>query len=223
MKKKYNLVKEYIIEKIENGVYSFGKAIPSERDLAEMFQVNRMTIRKAIEELMFEGILVRKVGSGTYLKQNKLNKTDIIDVTKKNIKVLKVKKGDELNYGYKALNISKTEEYFIISRVRMIDEIPQAYEIIYLRKEFFEKLNKEDYLLGLRVLAKKYHEDVEVYDTVEALLALKKVADLLKVQVGAPILQIKSYFKNDGNIFMHARTYHPGDSYIYESLSNKLK
>lgn len=223
MKKKYNLVKEYIIEKIESGVYSFEKAIPSERDLAELLQVNRMTIRKAIEELMFEGILVRKVGSGTYLKQNKINKTDIIDESKKSIKVIKVKRGDELNYGYKALGIGKDEEYYMISRVRKVEDTPQAYEIIYLRKEFFEQLKKEDYLLGLRVLAKKYCEDIDVYDTVEALLGLKKVADILKIQVGAPILQIKSYFKNSDKIFMHARTYHPGDSYIYESLSNKLK
>lgn len=223
MKKKYNIVKEYIIEKIESGIYSFGKAIPSERDLAETLQVNRMTIRKAIEELMFEGILIRKVGSGTYLKQNKINKTDIIDEKKKSIKLLKVKKGDELNYGYKALGIAKSEEYYMISRLRKVDDIPQAYEIIYMRKEFFEKLNKDEYLLGIRVLAKKYAEDVDVNDTVEALLGLKKVTDILNLQVGAPILQIKSYFRNKGDIFMHARTYHPGDSYIYESLSNKLK
>lgn len=223
MKKKYNLVKEYILENIENGIYSLGKAIPSERDLAELLQLNRMTVRKAIEELMFEGLLIRKVGSGTYLKQNKLNKTDIIDEKRKSVKLLKVKKGDELNYGYKALEIDKKEEYYMILRVRKIDNIPQAYEIIYLKKEFFEQLNKEEYLLGLRVLAKKYSQEIEVYDTVEALLSLKKVADILNIQIGAPILQIKSYFKNKGKVFMHARTYHPGDSYIYESLVNKLK
>ncbi len=111
----------------------------------------------------------------------------------------------------------------MISRIRKVDDIPQAYETIYMRKEFFEKLNKDEYLLGIRVLAKKYADDVDVNDTVEALLGLKKVTDILNLQVGVPILQIKSYFRNKGELFMYSRTCHPGDFYIYESLPSKLK
>jgi GntR family transcriptional regulator len=44
-----------------------GNALPSERDLSEMTGMSRVTIRKAIEQLIDEGLLFRKQGSGTFV------------------------------------------------------------------------------------------------------------------------------------------------------------
>ena len=54
---KYYLVKKSIVEKIENEEFQPGEPIPSERELMEDYQVSRITIRKAIEELVAEGYL----------------------------------------------------------------------------------------------------------------------------------------------------------------------
>ena len=48
---KYYLVKKSVVEKIENEEFQPGEPIPSERELMEDYQVSRITIRKAIEEL----------------------------------------------------------------------------------------------------------------------------------------------------------------------------
>ena len=57
---------------IENHVYKVGDRIPAERHLAEQFKVSRMTLRQAIKTLEEEGILERRLGSGTYVANQKV-------------------------------------------------------------------------------------------------------------------------------------------------------
>lgn len=52
---------------IESGGISPGNALPSERDLSEMAGISRVTVRKAIGQLIDEGVLFRKQGSGTFV------------------------------------------------------------------------------------------------------------------------------------------------------------
>ncbi|MBU5583520.1 GntR family transcriptional regulator, partial [Enterococcus sp. S181_ASV_20] len=53
----YQQIKAAIQKKIENKEYLEGAAIPSERKLAEIYEVNRMTAKKAIDALVEEGYL----------------------------------------------------------------------------------------------------------------------------------------------------------------------
>src|ERR1044072_2603952 len=52
---------------IEDGITGPDDALPPERDLAEMLGVSRITVRKAIDELVEDGLLIRKQGSGTFV------------------------------------------------------------------------------------------------------------------------------------------------------------
>lgn len=52
---------------IESGAIMPGNALPSERDLSEMAGLSRVTVRKGIEQLIEEGVLFRKQGSGTFV------------------------------------------------------------------------------------------------------------------------------------------------------------
>lgn len=54
-------------EHINSGAIDPGSALPSERELSEMAGLSRVTIRKGIEQLIDEGVLVRKQGSGTFV------------------------------------------------------------------------------------------------------------------------------------------------------------
>lgn len=64
----YLQIKHYIQMKIENGEWTVGTTIPSQRKLAERFEVNRSTIVLAFEELMADGLLEGKSGKGTKVK-----------------------------------------------------------------------------------------------------------------------------------------------------------
>lgn len=65
---KYYQLKKKIIHKIEMEEYTPGGLIPSERKLMEQYQVSRITVRKAIDELVVEGYLYKIQGKGTYVK-----------------------------------------------------------------------------------------------------------------------------------------------------------
>ncbi|WP_242153962.1 GntR family transcriptional regulator [Sphingomonas sp. BAUL-RG-20F-R05-02] len=54
-------------EHIRSGGIDPGSALPSERDLSEMAGLSRVTVRKGIEQLVGEGVLLRKQGSGTFV------------------------------------------------------------------------------------------------------------------------------------------------------------
>ena len=68
----YIQIHDQIKANIENETYKIGDRLPSERELAKQFGVSRMTLRQAIQTLADEGILERKIGSGTYVARQKV-------------------------------------------------------------------------------------------------------------------------------------------------------
>ena len=68
----YIKIHNQIKRDVENHVYKVGDRIPAERQLAVKFGVSRMTLRQAIKTLEEEGILERRLGSGTYVASQKV-------------------------------------------------------------------------------------------------------------------------------------------------------
>ncbi|MBS6953584.1 MAG: GntR family transcriptional regulator [Enterocloster asparagiformis] len=228
MQKKYLDIKTYLLEQIKSGAYREDEPIPPERDLAAMLGVSRMTVRKAIEELMYEGLLMRKKGSGTFLTKVKVSKQELISAPhgdgKSAIKVISCRLCTEGNYGLKALNLEPGQPFWRLRRIRLMELVPYAYEDIYLRKEIFAQVDATYYNLGLQQIVKEKGGVDPVYlsTTVEALLCLHNTAVLLNVKAGSPILQIKSTFEANRKPVLFCRSYHPGDSYSYQSLKHSI-
>ena len=63
----YRQIKELLLEGLRGGEWRPGEAIPSEIELAARFRVSQGTVRKAIDELAAENLLVRRQGKGTYV------------------------------------------------------------------------------------------------------------------------------------------------------------
>lgn len=63
----YEQIKALITQSLVSGEWRPGESIPSEMDLADRFKVSQGTVRKAIDELAAENILVRRQGKGTYV------------------------------------------------------------------------------------------------------------------------------------------------------------
>ncbi|MEM8951497.1 MAG: FadR/GntR family transcriptional regulator [Pseudomonadota bacterium] len=67
---------------IEGGTYGHGQRLPAERDLATHFGASRSTVREALGQLELEGMVIRKVGSGTFVNRPTARfSSDIADVT----------------------------------------------------------------------------------------------------------------------------------------------
>ena len=69
----YVQIEEHLKNRIKQGEFTVGMAIPSERELTEMFDVSRMTVRQSITNLVTEGLLYREKGRGTYVARQKWN------------------------------------------------------------------------------------------------------------------------------------------------------
>lgn len=64
----YRQIVDIIIQQIESNEYLPNEKLPSERDLAELYGVNRMTVKKAMDMLVEMEYLYRSVGQGTFVK-----------------------------------------------------------------------------------------------------------------------------------------------------------
>lgn len=67
---KYQQIMEYMKVKITNGEWPIGSKIPSQRKLAQIFDVNRSTVITALEELTADGLIQGKMGMGTIVVNN---------------------------------------------------------------------------------------------------------------------------------------------------------
>src|SRR5690625_2252760 len=63
----YKQIKRLLLKSLDEGEWKPGEAIPSEMELASRFQVSQGTVRKAIDELAADHLLIRRQGKGTYV------------------------------------------------------------------------------------------------------------------------------------------------------------
>lgn len=63
----YQQIKTLILQRLQAGEWKPGEAIPSENDLAARFRVSQGTVRKAIDEMAAENLLLRRQGKGTFV------------------------------------------------------------------------------------------------------------------------------------------------------------
>jgi len=63
----YRQIKDLIVQSLDGGAWKPGQAIPSEMELAERFGVSQGTVRKAVDALAAENMLVRRQGKGTFV------------------------------------------------------------------------------------------------------------------------------------------------------------
>jgi len=63
----YQQIKDLILQSLQTGEWKPGEAIPSEMDLAARYRVSQGTVRKAIDELSADNLLLRRQGKGTFV------------------------------------------------------------------------------------------------------------------------------------------------------------
>ena len=65
----YLKLRQILEHAIQNNILQHGEALPPERDLADQAGVSRVTVRKAVDDLVKDGLLVRRHGSGTFVEK----------------------------------------------------------------------------------------------------------------------------------------------------------
>src|ERR1700756_5314740 len=144
---KYYAVKRHLLEFI--GSLEPGAAVPTERELALRMQTSRTTVRQALGELVVEGRLVRRQGSGTYVAEPKVTwplyvasfteqvKASGFTPSSEVLRTQRIAAGAELAG---RLGVRPGSPVYRIERVRLADAWPIAVETSWLAADRFPGL-----------------------------------------------------------------------------------
>ena len=165
---RYYQLKEIIREMIEDEQLKPRDLIPTERELCEYHEISRMTARKAITELVHEGILFREQGKGTYVAQPKVKQSvsELIGFTEEmkrkglmvETKILNFTIKEPTKKIIKQLNLDFNDKVYEILRLRIVEGESYAIEKAWIPEKYTRDFKKED-LVGnslYKVLQEKY-------------------------------------------------------------------
>lgn len=133
----YLQLQQLVRQAIENRVLTQDDMIPAERDLAVEYGVSRITVRKAIDGLAQEGLVVRRRGSGTFVatrveksfsKLSSFSEDMIARGRRPSSEWLSKSRGLVTPEESLSLGLSPGAEVFRFQRLRFADEVPMAIE-----------------------------------------------------------------------------------------------
>lgn len=221
----YYQIKQIILEKIRMGEWIPDSTIPSERELSEIFQVSRMTIRQAINELVGEDILYREKGKGTFVNHPRIEQYDIMSFTEAatdkgyeastSVRLFKVETPDISTMD--KLGLTGPEDVYYIQRLRMIESQVVGVEEIYLPVRLCSNLEKRDLSGSLyKILKEDYGYTIDhIQTSLEAILPEKEDLKLFNAEKNIPLLKVTGINITDGSLkLFYEESIYRSDKYI---------
>ncbi|MEC4200437.1 MULTISPECIES: GntR family transcriptional regulator [Bacillus] len=205
-----------------------GDLIPSEREFAEKYEVSRMTVRQAVNNLVNEGILVRQRGKGTFIAEPKIEQPlKGLTSFSEDMKSRGMRPGTKmLGFGVipcdqsiaRKLEIHEGASVYEVKRIRLADDIPMAYEISYLPADLINGLTED-------IMSASLYDYVEntlsltidrAAQTLEPAIASPAESEPLDIEEGAPVLLIERLsYLDDGRPFEVVKSVYRGDRYKF--------
>ncbi len=224
----YIQIAEHLKDNIRIGKWKEGDKIPSEKELCEIYNVSRITIRKAIDELVKQNLLYRERGRGTFVTPAE-NNLDAYTVTKsftdemkelgKKARTLKAK--IEVSRADKKiariLNINEGDKIIILKRIRGDSNKAFAYFVTHIKFDKKFSLDSNDYYGSfyayLNSLGIKVKQDKEI---IEAILPDLEVQNALNISANEPILKRTRFTScKEKDFYEYTECYYIGSSYKY--------
>src|SRR3954469_6666619 len=221
---KQSLVRDELLSMLDE--LRVGDAIPSERRLTVSLGVSRPTLRQAIDELVREGLLVRRHGSGTYVAESKialpLTMTSFSeDMARRGMRPSsEVLNFEAISAGAKLgqrLRISPAEQVWAIRRLRLADDETMAIEFLHVPKRVVPKLKRED-LEGhsfYELLRERFGVVIASgVQTIEPTVTSDEEAEMLGVPLHAPAFLFERITESEeGEVVEFVRSVYRGDRY----------
>lgn len=199
-------------------------ALPPERDLAQGFEVSRITVRKALDGLVEEGLLTRRQGAGTFVagrveKQFAKLSSFSEDMATRGRQarsqwLTKVESGVTPDESL-TLGLSPGTRVFRFSRIRFADQLPMAIEQSTVPGFALGSPDEVETSL-YDALDKRGHRPVRALQRLRAVLFDSEQAKLLDIEPGAPGLFIERRgYLEDGRAVEMTHSWYRGDAYDF--------
>jgi GntR family transcriptional regulator len=221
----YSHVESVLASEITDGYLKVGDQLPTEDSLIERFEVSRITVRRAIQNLVGRGLVEIRRGKGTFVAVPKITQEltelsgfveDMHAVGRKpTARVIgkEIVTADMAVAGQLAL--TKGERVVRIRRVRLADGVPLSFDETYLPLEIGKKIItnnlKTEPIFSL--LERKYDVPlIEAEYKLEAVVAEAEVAAALRVKQGSPIFRIeRTSYSTGGRPVDYEKLFYRGD------------
>jgi GntR family transcriptional regulator len=219
---KYYAVKRHLLDFI--GSLEPGAAVPTERELALQMRTSRTTVRQALGELVVEGRLVRRQGSGTYVAEPKITwPLYLASFTEQvmasgftpSAEVLAAQRVPATAELGQRLALGARAPVYRLERLRLADSWPIAVETSWLPAARFPGLTRLIRTHGSlhAILSSHYGVTLQTgEESIETAPATPREAGPLQVDVGTPMLVVsRDNFDADGTPVEVGRTWFRGD------------
>ncbi|WP_249596317.1 GntR family transcriptional regulator [Peribacillus frigoritolerans] len=224
----YFQIEEQIKRQIENGEFQAHDALPSEREYAEQFEISRMTVRQAINNLVNDGYLYRQKGRGTFVADKKLEQqlnglTSFTEDMKArglnpSSKLLSFEIIPADKKIASELHISLYAPVYEIKRIRLADDVPMALETVYMSANLIKGLTEDIINLSLYQYVENYVKLKIDYasQTLESSIASELEVTHLAIPKNSPILFIqRNTFLIDGSPLEYVKSAYRADRYKF--------
>lgn len=214
---------------IVNGQLRSNEKLPTEKYFSDYYKVSRITVRKALEELLARGLIERKKNKGCFIRSRKPEsahglKNSIykaleekgVSVTSQITKMEVLEASADLA---EKLKCQKEEKVLLIERIRLGNGKPFAIQRVWLLERLFPEFNP--WKLCNDSLRRIMNEDygmklVYSVEEIEARMPTKEVAYHLKVSEDTPLIFITSHiYTADQMIAEYSETYYDTEEYAY--------
>lgn len=200
----YAQVKELMTRRLINNDWKAGMALPSENQLAKEFKVSQGTVRKALDEMTAENLMVRQQGRGTFIAEHTLQRAlfhflhivgedDNRQLPKSKVTSIELGSADELESQH--LQLKNSDQVIRISRTRFLNEQPVIDETISIPSNLFPELGQQKEKIP-NTLYSLYEQKygISVARATERLSAescQEEAAERLNLPLGSPLLCIQ--------------------------------
>lgn len=232
----YYQLEEIIKDLIEKGELKPGDSLPAEREYAEQFQISRMTVRQALNELVNDGYLYRVKGKGTFVAERKPKIEQALQgLTSftEDMKARGMKPGSQLlqfeiiqatSLIANQLGIQEYGPVYEMKRIRLADNEPMALETNYISTNFIKGLTEKIVNQSLySYIEKQLNLKIDyASQVIESSVANELEAEYLNILPGAPIMLIqRNTFLKDGTPVEFVKSTYRADRYKFMIQMNR--
>ncbi len=225
----YQRLQRALRSAIEQNLLEPEDALPAERQLAADLEMSRITVRKAIDGLVSEGVLVRRPGSGNFIntriEKNFAKLTSFSEDMRARGRTprsvwLKRSEGTVTPDEAMRLRLSPGSRVYRFNRMRYADEVPMCLEYATIVASCLPSLEAVD-LSMYEALEKAGNRPVRALQRLSALLLNAEQAKLLEAKEGDAGLAVERLgFLRDGRAVEFCRSYFRGDMYDFVAELN---
>jgi GntR family transcriptional regulator len=225
----YSQMREGLLALLKEGQFEEGDSFPTERELVQKYGVSRITVRRALDELVREGYLIARQGKGTFVAKPKISRhVPQMRSFSQEMADQGQRAGSRLlSLGHQrvgqriaaALSLPDDSWVWVVERVRLADDEPICISLVYLNLPPQISLTPAELeqepslwnILEAKGIILSYRDE-----NIQAIAAGAREAELLKVELGAPLLFVEgTVYADRGEPIEYHQIHNRGDRYSY--------